>query len=1276
MKRIFRRVLSILIVMCLLFTSKGLTDFAYANTFDEGEVVEKTEELVDEVCELEEDELKLRKGKLDESDEEVELDEETESNEDEFFDDEEIEEDVNDGEIIEPKAEEPEYEEEPEYDEEPKYDEEPEYDEELEEDDDTRPGEFNEPQAEETRIGELNEPQLDDIEKATEETTEEKIEETIEETTEEATEETTEETIEELEDIIIASPSEAEEMDLEVVDGEEKLFGAFALRFGTDSGWGGKEYVIDDDIEIAGSTSQRSKNVGDTITAPTCRIKNSTESSKGLSFAYWYNIGNGTKINSGANYTVAASDENYGRSYVTFFTDNRKSLTIAPHSSAASYVTINNPSDSETNGWVISDNKAIRKSRITQAWLNDIIDNLQFSAGYGYDKIVNSSGTEVNPVSSWDRNNNVTYYIKAKVVGASVSFDLQGHGSPIDNQIVNIGSKVIKPSDPTDSNWTFGGWYKESACTNAWDFNTNISSGTTSLTLYAKWTEKYNTVNFHMGTGESISVANPYTRYYTQTFTLPNPTKTGYEFGGWYDNSGLTGTSISSITNNTNATIDLYPKWTEKSYNVSFNLDGGTITISNPSTRKYSEGFDLSSITPTKTGFTFKNWHKDSLTGGVITSIPANTTSDVSVFAEWEENSYTVTYHFGDGVTHKNSYSPKTSRKYTESITLPISNELEKVGHTIDGWYTDSSFTSSKITELSGNTEVAYEVWLKWNVNNYSISYNLNGGAFVDGFSKIDNRNYLVEVTLPTEENVKKTGYKFEGWFTESTYTNKITKVEANTLANVEIFAKWEEKKYKVNWYLNGGTIANSYTKVDERLYTQSITLPTETEITKEFYDFEGWYDNNTFTGSPITNLSGSYDGEYSVFAKWDGESYTIAYNLDGGSFEGGYHEPTVHDYNTTVDLPPSDKVTKTGYTFKGWYDNSSFTGNPITTIPASVTTDSNIYAKWEVNKYRVSYVVNGGAYLNGYSPKNERAYNENVNLPTDAQIEKQYHVFRGWYDNESLSGSAVTTIAANSLVGDKTYYARWEIDPAYAGTTVYLRFDSDGGNGTMADIPYTFYDEASVPVNEFSKTGYTFSNWVDENGVVVSSNFRMVGDVTLKAIWTQNYVPRSFGGGSSSGGGGSSEISDPRRGPLGDTTSVWFKARNVLSKESSTYMHQGPKRWVKNDDGTFGLIIDNNVKVSNVWIEDMNINESGNLVVDTYAFDEEGKMITGMATDGKGNVYHFETENNANQGKMTKGWKLIGGGWHFFGLDGRMFFGGMTPDGYIVDANGRWVAA
>ena len=947
---------------------------------------------------------------------------------------------------------------------------------------------------------------------------------TTDEATEEIDVEKTEEVNVDLYDVDTASSSETEVEEEQAIGVKDKLFGAtFRLKFVTDSSYGGKAYVINNDIQIEGETSFRNKNVGDPITAPTVTISNSVESSKGLSFAYWYHLGFGHTINSGANYTLTDNDSS-GYNFVTWFTDNRKSLTLAPHSSDISNININNPSGSETNGWVISDNKAIRKSRITQDWLNDIINNLGFSAGYGYDKIVNSSGAEVDPLS-WDRNSNVTYYIKAKMVGTSVSFNLQGHGSPIDSQVVNTGDKVIKPADPTDTNFTFAGWYKESTCENEWNFDTEtIQAGQTSVTIYAKWEEKYNIVNFHMGTGESISVANPYTRYYTQTFTLPTPTKTGYEFVGWYDNSGLTGTSITSISNNTNATIDLYPKWNEKSYNVSFNLDGGTLPggVSNPTSRKYTDSYNLP--TPTKTGYTFKKWHKDSASGEEISSIAANTASAVTVYAEWGENTY------------------------------------------------------------------------------------------------------------------------------------------------------------KVNWYLNGGTIDNSYTKVDDRLYTQSITLPTSTQITKEFYDFEGWYDNNNFTGSPITTLAGSYDGEYYVFAKWDGEQYNITYDLDGGSFVGGYVAQTVHDYNTTVDLPPSDKVEKIGWTFKGWYDNPSFTGNAITTIPASITTDSNIYAKWEVNRYSITYVENGGTYVGGYTPIRSRAYTDYITLPDYSNIVKEYFNFRGWYDNDSFAGSSVANIPASSLVGDKTFYANWEMDSAYAGTTVYLRFDSNGGNGTMADIPYTFYDEASVPVNEFSKAGYTFSNWVDENGAVVSSNFRMVRDVTLKAIWTQNYVPSWTGGGGSSsggssGGGGGGRSSDVKVGPLGDLTSIISRAKFVKNKDYYRYVNTGAKQWIKNQDGTYGLMLMSpNVKIVGLWIEDVVKLANGSTTVDVYYFDDAGKMVTGIVKDDKGDYYYFEAEPNENQGKMVVGYKIIDGDFYYFEPDGKMLRNGTTPEGFRVDANGKLI--
>lgn len=813
-------------------------------------------------------------------------------------------------------------------------------------------------------------------EKTAEETTEDAIEEAtkdaIEDVINKISEETTEEVKEDEDDVTIASLSEIDEEEEPVIDFNNKLLGATSLTFRMDSNYGGREYVITTDF-LQSASSIRNVNAGDRITAPTCSITNSDESSKGLAFTYWYNTASANTINSGAQYTLTDNDL-YGF-FTGIFTDNRKSLTLQPHSDYSSYITVTNPSNVGVNGWVLdsANNKVVRKSRITQDWVDFIINNLQFSPGYGYDKIVNSSGAEVDPLS-WDRNSNVTYYIKAKMVGTSVSFNLQGHGSPIDSQVVNTGDKVIKPADPTDANFTFAGWYKESTCENEWNFDTEtIQAGQTSVTIFAKWEEKYNTVNFHMGSGESISVDNPYKRYYTQTFTIPTPTKTGYDFEGWYDNSGLTGTSITSISNNTNAIIDLYPKWNEKSYNVSFNLDGGTLPggVSNPTSRKYTDSYNLP--TPTKTGYTFKNWHKSSITGEVISSIPANTSDDISVYAEWA-------------------------------------------------------------------------------ANQYSISYNENGGI-----------------------------------------------------------------------------------------------------------------------------------------------------------------------------------------------------------------------------------------YVGGYSPVRNRSYDETVTLPTSANISKEYFVLTGWYDNDSFSGSPVTTIAANSLVGDKTYFAKWEIDPAYAGTQVKLMFDSNGGDGTMADIPYTFYDEAEVPVNGFTKTGYSFVNWVDQNGIarIVGSKIRMTSDITLKATWAQNAVPRWNGGGSSGGssggsgggGGGGGRSSDAKVGPLGDLTSLISKAKIVKNKEQYRYVNVGAKQWIKNQDGTYSLLLlVPNAKIVGLWIEDVIRSANGSTIVDVYYFDDAGKMVTGIVKDDKGDYYYFETEANENQGKMVIGWKLIDGDFYYFGADGKMLQNGTTPEGLKVDANGKLI--
>ncbi len=85
----------------------------------------------------------------------------------------------------------------------------------------------------------------------------------------------------------------------------------------------------------------------------------------------------------------------------------------------------------------------------------------------------------------------------------TVSFDVQGHGTaPGDITGVTSGSKISAPTAPTDEHWTFGGWYKEAACSNAWNFDSDTVTANT--TLYAKWTPTKGDLN---GDG-SVTIAD------------------------------------------------------------------------------------------------------------------------------------------------------------------------------------------------------------------------------------------------------------------------------------------------------------------------------------------------------------------------------------------------------------------------------------------------------------------------------------------------------------------------------------------------------------------------------------------------------------------------------------------------------------------------------------------------------------------------------------------------------------------------------------------------
>ena len=89
----------------------------------------------------------------------------------------------------------------------------------------------------------------------------------------------------------------------------------------------------------------------------------------------------------------------------------------------------------------------------------------------------------------------------------TVEYNMKNHGTAPSGIYVDSGSKITKPTDPTASGYRFDGWYKESACTNAWNFSTDTVTSNT--TLYAKWTQTY-AITYYQNEGEGSAVKTEY----------------------------------------------------------------------------------------------------------------------------------------------------------------------------------------------------------------------------------------------------------------------------------------------------------------------------------------------------------------------------------------------------------------------------------------------------------------------------------------------------------------------------------------------------------------------------------------------------------------------------------------------------------------------------------------------------------------------------------------------------------------------------------------------
>ena len=269
-------------------------------------------------------------------------------------------------------------------------------------------------------------------------------------------------------------------------------------------------------------------------------------------------------------------------------------------------------------------------------------------------------------------------------------------------------------------------------------------------------------------------------------------------------------------------------------------------------------------------------------------------------------------------------------------------------------------------------------------LNQIFIVFDYNGGKSGDGKDSVSlTGNRGAELKIP--ESPERPGYRFSGWSPEIPHVipDQDTRYQARWIL---------ESDYIITYKLNGGTNAPE-NPASYNVETETITLR---DPVKPGYTFAGWYKAEDFTGEAVTEIAQGSTGNITLYAKWELVSYTIIYELEGGT--NAPENPAGYNVETetiTLEAPTKDK-----YDFKGWYKDGEFT-TQVTEIPQGSTGNITLYAKWELVSYTITYKLNGGTN----SPENPAGYNVETGTITLKDPVKPGYTFGGWYKTEDFTG-------------------------------------------------------------------------------------------------------------------------------------------------------------------------------------------------------------------------------------------------------------------------------
>ena len=259
---------------------------------------------------------------------------------------------------------------------------------------------------------------------------------------------------------------------------------------------------------------------------------------------------------------------------------------------------------------------------------------------------------------------------------------------------------------------------------------------------------------------------------------------------------------------------------------------------------------------------------------------------------------------------------------------------------------------------------------------------------------------------------------------------------------------------------LGGGTLGNSSDAIQIIVKNGStFTAPASDGLNRPDGNTDSyfmWLDGKGNSYEP----GGSVPADVTeLTVQWTAPTYAVTLNTNGGTIADG-KDVTGYTYGLGATLPTD--VTRTGYTFKGWYDNENLTGSPVTAIGGAETGNKEYWAKWEINQYTITFDTNGGSEIAPIT----QDYGTKITAP-DNPTRKGY-TFKGW------DKKIPETMPAENI----TITARWKDTEKPTGEII---IGTNKWNKFLNELTFGifFKDTQEVTINAVDNSGVVFVSYL-----------------------------------------------------------------------------------------------------------------------------------------------------------------------------------------------------